>query len=179
MESWWRSGSPSPVADYEDPGWRTALRDVGWFVLPIMHALMWRRSRSEDGLTSLRRIHLSLVDSLLLFFIAYAYIAPWNGGSVGAVPAVLALIGVACLFAIRFLKRKPLVGNTSDGLAANYRVHYFVGVGYATVPALFALAAVLTTQALWLYLVGLPFSLVGFALIAHEGGHRAPATGDP
>ena len=45
-----------------------------------------------------------------------------------------------------------------------YRV--FIGVGIAEIPALVALALTLATDALWVYLIGMAFSLLGFFRIA-------------
>jgi hypothetical protein len=67
------------VSDHEDPGWRAAIRGIGWFVFPIVHFWKARKKPGEDGLISLRRVHLGLVDSLFLFFVAFAFIAPaWS-----------------------------------------------------------------------------------------------------
>jgi hypothetical protein len=68
------------VADYDDPGWRAAIRGVGWFIFPLAHLWMWRQRERDVGLLSLRRIYLSLIDSMFLFFVAFAFIAPWDGG---------------------------------------------------------------------------------------------------
>ena len=67
------------AADYQDPGWRAAIRGVGWFVFPFAHLAV----AAADGrrrLVSLRRIYLSLVGSLLLFFVAFAFVAPFGDG---------------------------------------------------------------------------------------------------
>jgi hypothetical protein len=154
------------MADYADPGWGRAIRGVGWFVIPIAHLLTARRKPPEDGLTALRRVYLGLVDSLFLFLVAFAFIAPWNSGSPGLTPVVVALLGVGCLIVIMLLRRRPLVGDTPGRLAANYRAAFFIEIGYAAIPAFSGLAGTLIAQSLWIYLVGLPFSVVSFAFIA-------------
>jgi hypothetical protein len=154
------------MADYEDPRWGRAIRGVGWFVIPIAHLWTARGKPPEDGLTSLRRVYFGLVDSLFFFLVAFAFVAPWNSGGPGLTPVVVALSGVVCLLAITLLRCRPLVGDTQERLAVNYRASFFIGIGYAAIPALSGLYGTLIAQSLWIYLVGLPFSLVGFALIA-------------
>jgi hypothetical protein len=166
------------VAEYEDPGWRAAIHGIAWFVVPILRFRTSRRKTPEDGLTGLRAIFLYLVGSLFFFLLAFAYIAPWNSGRGRVIAAVVALVGAACVLATALLTRRPLIGETAERLATNYRARFFVGVGLAEIPALTGLCGSLIAQSLWVYLVGLSFALIGFGLIAPTRGNIERAQDD-
>lgn len=159
------------MADYDDPGWRAALRGVGWFVFPIMHFWSLRRTAEEDGLTSLRRVYLGLVDSQFLFLVSFTFISPWDGGNEGWIPIAVVALGTYCLVAVLFLSRRPLNTESPKHLASSYRAMFFIGVGFAEAAALFGICGIFIGGSLWIYLVGLPFALVGFAIIAPTKAH--------
>jgi hypothetical protein len=154
------------VADYEDPGWRTALRGAGWLVFPIMHLWLWRSRPGENRLLSLRRIHLSLVESLLLFVVAFAFIAPWDAGEEGWIPFAVIAFGVYCLVTVIHVNGRPLNTNSPEQLATSYRARFFICVGTAMSAALCGICGIFVGGSLWIYLVGLPFTLACFAIIA-------------
>ena len=173
------------VADYDDPGWRAAVRGIGWFVVPIVHLWTWKRRAEEDGLTALRRVFLGVVDSLFLFVVSLAYIVPWNSGHAGVAALLIALLGTANLLMIFLLNRRPLPGGTPERLAGGYKARLFVGIGYAAATALFAFCGSLITQSLWIYLMGLAFSVISFAILAptkaniERGQQSVQRTGSP
>lgn len=154
------------MADYEDPGWRGAVRGVGWFVLPIAHLWISRRRAAEDGLTSLRRVYLSLVDSLFLFLVAFTFISPWDGGDEGWIPVAVFALGAYCLVAVIRINGRALSTKSPQQLSTSYRATFFICVGMAEAPALFGICGIFIGGSLWIYLVGLPFALAGLATIA-------------
>jgi hypothetical protein len=154
------------VADYEDPGWRAAIRGVGWFLFPIAQIWSPGRTSAEDELISLRRAYVGIVDSLFLFLVAFTFISPWDGGSEGWIPIAVVAIGTYCLVAVLLLSRRPLDTQSPRHLASSYRAMFFIGVGMATSAALFGICGIFIGGSLWIYLISLPFALGGLAIIA-------------
>ncbi|MGH8262139.1 MAG: hypothetical protein ACRET4_01565 [Steroidobacteraceae bacterium] len=150
------------MADYEDPGWRSAI----WWFVPMW---IWKRPVG-DGLTALRLSFLALVDALFFFIVMVAFVEPWSSGHEGAVPLLIAVLGCVALVGISWQRRRPLIGDTPERLATNYRAGLFIGIGLAEAPALFGIATTLVVGSWWIYLVGLAFSLIGFVLIAPTRG---------
>ncbi len=170
--------------DYQDPGWRSALRGVGWLVFPMPHVWLSRTRPAENGLISLRRIYLSLVDALFLFLVAFTFIAPWDGGNEGWIPTVVVALGAYSLVAVIHLSRRPLNTESPERLAGSYRAR-FIGVGMAEAAALFGICGIFIGGSLWIYLVGLPFALAGLAIIAptraniERSQQKVQASGSP
>jgi hypothetical protein len=148
----------------EDPGWRPK-----WYLLiPLVGELM--RGRAERTQTTvlvgLRSIFLRHLISLFLFLWAFRYIAPWDGGDERWVPWTIAATGVYALVATAWVRRRPLVTGSAEALAGSYRANFYVGLGLAVSPALFGLCGVFIGDSLWVYLVGLAFTLVALWMIA-------------
>ncbi len=155
------------MPDYEDPGWDIAFRSL----MPFVGVSIARSLSSKDGLSAIRVIFVALILGLILFVIAISYVAAWNGVDEGWVPWAVLLVGAICLFAVADVRRRPL--NTADPqrLADSYRSAFFVGIGFAHVPALCGIVGVFVGGSLWIYLVGLPFALAGLGLIAPTRGN--------
>lgn len=148
----------------EDPGWRPK-----WYLLiPLIGGLMTGRAgrRETNLLVSLRSMFLRILISLFLFLWAFSYVAPWDGGDEKWVPWAIAATGVYALVAMAWVRRRPLVTGSPGALAGSYRASFYVGLGLAQSPALFGLAGVFIGDSLWIYLVGLAFTLVALWMIA-------------
>lgn len=126
------------MADYEDPGWRAAIRTlisiVGWFIA--------RRIRSNDGLTATRIVFLALIAALFLFVVALSYVSAWDGGEERWVPWAVVVIGVISLVAVAHIRRRSLNLDSPQTLAVSDQSAFFAGIGFAHAPALFGVAGV-------------------------------------
>jgi hypothetical protein len=144
----------------DDPGWRFALRAL----IPIV-GLRYRAQRAPDGLTALRSVFVGLVTALPLFLVSFSYIVE-EPGPVGLAPYAVVAVGLLSTLGISILHRRTLPTESLGSLAAAWRARFFIGVGFTEVPALVGLAFTLPTNALWIYLIGMAFSLIGFWRIA-------------
>jgi F0F1-type ATP synthase membrane subunit c/vacuolar-type H+-ATPase subunit K len=152
----------------EDPGWLPSLRGLPWYWIPVVGSVMRvkARQRETNGLIFLRSVFLGLIVALLLFVVALSFIGPWDGGDEGWVPWAVVAIGIASLAYVARIRRRPLPTNSREALARSYRALFFIGVGVAEAAALWGIAGVFLGGSLWIYLVGLPFGLVGLWMIA-------------
>jgi hypothetical protein len=114
----------------------------------------------------MRSIFLAEVGSLFLFWIAFSFIAPWDGGNEGWVPWGVVAAGCLAIIGITLVRSKPVRGVTPTSIANAYRSQWFISFGFAMSPALFGLCGVLIRGSLWIYVPGLMFTLAGLAWIA-------------
>jgi hypothetical protein len=153
----------------QDPGWRPSLRMLWWSAIPVVGFLKRVRAqrRETNKLILLRSVFLALVLPLVLLFpVALSFVGPWDGGDEGWLPWAVVPIGIASLaFAVR-IHRRQLPATSPGALAGSYRVLFFLGIGFAEIPALCATAVLLLRGSLWIYFVGLPFALVGMWIAA-------------
>jgi hypothetical protein len=157
---------PRPI---EDPGWNRLFRPEFRILIPIygLWKFLHEKPDGTDGLTALRGLFVGLVSALFLFLFALSFIAPWNGGKAGLVPWLVVLLGVVGLWRARAARNRPLRIESLENLAVSYRANFFLGIGAAEAPALFAVVGVLFLAAkLWIYVEGLAFAVVGLGLIA-------------
>jgi hypothetical protein len=160
------------VADYEDPGWGGAIRGILWLI-PIFHLAgifhSARLRRTAVDLVALRRHWLNIFTSMFSLLIAFAFVAPWDGGRSRwtlAIVAAIAAIGVGNVYYVSRLQRRPLPLGSEEQLGASYRALFFISLGASVVPMLFALCAILVEKSFWIGLVGLPFTIACFAIFA-------------
>ena len=73
-----------------DPGWQPSLRNM----IPFVGLIRVRRGGETNGLTILRTIFLALVAALFLYFVAFSYIEPWDGGDERWLPWAVVAIGI-------------------------------------------------------------------------------------
>jgi len=153
---------------HEDPGWRPASTGLGWYFVPLFGAFMRMKAqrRETNGLLRLRMVFLSLLPSLLFFFIAFTFIQPFDGGDEGWFPAIVALGGLGSLAGAVWIRGRGLDTSSSEALAGSYRALSFLGIGIAEMAALWATAATFLSGSSWLYLIGAAFTLVGLWLVA-------------
>jgi len=153
--------------DYDDPGWMPALRtSIPFLIVPVI-GLNWMIRRAKvDGLTLLRAFLIKFVSTLFLFLVVLLFLDPEKGESAGWFPYLLIAIGLIELAFIRWARGRPLVTESVEKLAGVYRGSFFIGVGMAYSAALFGFVCFFINGRLWLYLVGMAFSLIGLTWIA-------------
>jgi hypothetical protein len=111
----------------DDPGWGVPLRSLAWRAVPFVGLLVARRSRKrQDSLTALRTVLLAESASLLLFWIAFSFIADWDGGDEGRVPWAVLGFGCLAMVGIAWVRRRPLVGTNPAALVGAYRTQFFI-----------------------------------------------------
>lgn len=157
--------SPSePVAVGEDPGWRPALGQLLWVLVPPV--AFYRRQRQlesgrMDGLIALRTMTLSFALGLVLInFVVYMLDRGGDTGSWsnGAGVALVVTNGLLDLLVVHFWRR-PLDCADDARLAASYRTRFFLRLAFAESAALVGFVAFLLTGNGLMYPLGLAFSL--------------------
>ena len=113
----------------------------------------------------MRLIFLGLVIALIVVRGRVLVQHPWNSGGEGIAPWVVVGAGLLSLIGIAWVRRRPLNMATESGLAGQFRTAMFLGIGFAESRHFWALALMLVTKSLWVYLIGLAFSLVDLMLI--------------
>ena len=154
-----RSAAPTDnAATDKDPGWGPAFARA---------SMPFRRRRSVDGdpLTAARLIFVGLAIAFPLFLLAFSFSTPWNGGDAGIAPWVVTGAGLLSLTGIAWVRRRPLNMATESGLAGQFRTAMFLGIGFAEIPGLLGVVMILITGSLWIYVIGLAFSLLDLVLI--------------
>lgn len=155
------------MTTHEDPGWWPSLRGFWWYAIAIGFVRLFRARRVEpNGLVILRSVFLALVVVPLLFVVPLSSIAPWDGGDERWVPWLVILGGIASLAWVSSIRQRPLRATSLEGLANWYRALFFIGVGMAVSAVMWGFVGVFLGGSLWIYLLGLPFGLVGMWMIA-------------
>jgi hypothetical protein len=151
-----------------DPGWRPSLRALGWTAIPVVGLFMRAKARGRETnwLILLRTIFLALVPALFLFPVALSFIEPWDGGDERWVPRAVLLSGIVSVVWVLGIRRRQLPTSSPEALAGSYRALLFIGIAAAEVPVFAGITGVLLRGSLWIYLVGLPFALVGLWMVA-------------
>jgi hypothetical protein len=154
------------MADYDDPGWVPAVRlSLPFLLLPGL-GLRWMLRRSKiDGLTSLRAIFVRIVSALFILLVPLVFLHPGPSGSSWLVYALSAL-GLADFLLVRWIVSRPPKATSMETLAGAFRGSFFIGVGLAESAALFGFVCFFIEGKLWLYLLGMAFTLLGLAWIA-------------
>jgi hypothetical protein len=91
------------------------------------------------------------------------------GVSAGAVAPLVAGFGILSLVVAQVTAR-PLDCTDDAKLAGSYRVRFFLRVGFADLPSLIGFVGLVLTGETWIYLMGLPFSVVGLVWVAPTAG---------
>jgi hypothetical protein len=144
------------VTEADDPGWRPALVALVPFIGPFIS-----RRRSRDGLTALRSAIVGLVAALFLFVVSLSYIVEGDSAP-GSALLIVGALGIGVHAVLSLVARRELSTSSPKALADSWRARMFIGVGFVELPALAAFAASLLVDTLWVYLLGMAFSLFGF-----------------
>lgn len=151
----------NPPTEGVDPGWGP--------VFARATQLFPYRSKASaaaaDPLSVMRLIFVGLVSALFLYIVAFSFSTPWNSGSEGAAPWIVIAVGLLSLVGIAWVRRRPFNVQDETSLPGVFRTLMFLGIGIGEVPALFALVMMFVTKSLWVYLIGLAFSLLDLWLI--------------
>jgi hypothetical protein len=144
------------VTGADDPGWTSALIALVPFIGPSIS-----KRRAQDGLTRLRSVIVGLIAPLVLFVVSLSYIVQGDSAP-GSAFLIVGGLGIGVQALLSLVARRELSTSSSKSLADSWRARMFIGVGFVELPALAAFAASLVVDSLWVYLLGMAFSLLGF-----------------
>ena len=118
-------------------------------------------------LRTLRFIFLSFTLALLMFLVVLATVTSKSEQrSPTTFLALTIAAGVVGLSAVIWNRSRPLQTNSLGAVAQSYMTVSFLSIAFAELPALMGFVGSFITGALWVYLVGLAFTAVGFAMCA-------------
>lgn len=125
-----------------------------------------------DGLSRLRLLYASFVSAIVaigvVVLILDGVIEDSDTVPDAAAIGVIVLFGVVCLVAPPLVER-PLDCTDDRSLVAGYTTRFFLRLAFGETPALVAFVVFVLTGRAWLYLVGLPFTAIGFLRAAPSG----------
>jgi F0F1-type ATP synthase membrane subunit c/vacuolar-type H+-ATPase subunit K len=128
------------------------------------------KSRNADAVTATRMIWIGLVLALFSYAFVLSFIierSRWFATDGTGHPwMVVGLTGLVSVALVRWISTRPLDVRDQRALAKSYRSSLFMGIGFGEAPALIAFVLTFVTHTLWVYLLGLGFSLIGLTLIA-------------
>lgn len=158
-----------------DPGWAPAVLTAFFGLIP---GWGWRhrtkRSRSADGLTTLRVVYLSFLLSFCLIGLIVAVLentgSEMASASEGLVTIAVMAVGAASLVGGR-LVRRPLPCDDESALAAGYRQQFFLRVAVAQSGGFAGFVGYMASSAGWLYPLGALFTAIGFIALAPTAKH--------
>lgn len=162
----------------DDPGWKLDIRTVVTAALPGFQALQQHRARSgkADVLLAIRRVFVSVCVALVLISVTLLVFVdpggqPPGGNDLDVAPVVVGLtvLGAAAQVVPRVIRR-PFDCSSDAALAVRYRTTFFLGLAFAETPALLGFVGSFLTRTTWMYLVGLPWTIVGLVTIAPTRG---------
>jgi hypothetical protein len=150
----------------EDPGWFT--KSMLWALVPGFGIQRAMASPDGSALLLLRAMFTSVVMTLVAFGVVLALIAGGmepDGTSTSVVAAGVAMIGALSLVLPRVVEQ-PLDCSSEGALVGGYRTRFFLRVAFAEAAALAGFVGAFLTGEAWMYLVGMPFTAVGFVRLA-------------
>lgn len=161
-----------------DPGWREAVKHtLPALIFPFLVLRSRRKPADMNVLTALRTVFLSMLGAQLLIVSLVWLIMkdePAESSSAdGLFAAGVAVAGLVALGAVRYFGARPLETGDASQLAGSYRTGFFLKISFAQLPLLLGFAGSFVTDAWWVVLAGLPFSLTGFAMSAPTSGNLA------
>ena len=151
-----------------DPGWGVALKQA-WphVVFPVPQLALGRMRRTgADVLTTVRVVFLSWLAAQLAIVAIVRLIAEGGRDDAPVGPGVFA--GGVCLFGLlSFVFARGATpkfdGSGPAELAGSYQTRFFLRMALASSAFLMGFVGTFIVGEWWLVLVGLPFSLAGFA----------------
>jgi hypothetical protein len=150
---------------YVDPGWGRGLTST--LTLRGAFRTLKTRKAPADGLVAMRAVFVGLVLAVwLMLFVLTQILVGVEPRGLGPWPYVVGAVGAAGLAEVLRLRTRPLDGSDPVRVALMYRNSFFIGIGFSESAAIVGVVASLLTARLWLYVLGLAFSTVGFTLLA-------------
>jgi F0F1-type ATP synthase membrane subunit c/vacuolar-type H+-ATPase subunit K len=157
--------------DYEDPGWRPALRRSALIHIPIVGLVLLRRSGgiSGNGITALRAVYVGLVNAVWLMGFVLLFIVPrrqwFDLGRTNSFFWVVLGVGVTSVSYVQVIRGRPLNTSSPTALSASYRTQLFIGLGVSEAAALAGFVGSFLMGTWWIYLLGAILATIGFILI--------------
>ena len=161
-----------------DPGWSEAAKHtLPAMIFPFLVLRSRRVPADMNALTALRAVFLSMLGAqLIIVFLVWLIMKDEpaeSSSSSGIFAAGVAVAGLVGLGTIRYFAARPLETGDATQLAGSYRTAFYLKIALAQMPLLLGFAGSFVTDAWWVVLAGLPFSLAGFAMTAPTSGNLA------
>jgi hypothetical protein len=158
----------------DQAGWGKVLRKVLTQLHTPWKALSWSRSvTSGEGspLLTVRLAFVSFLTALAGYGLVLSFVTKTGVRRSPALFVSMSVVaGIAGLALVGWARSRPLASSSPDVLVKSFTTTLFIGIGFAELPALLGFVGALASRRFWVYLVGLAFSLVGFALTAPTDG---------
>jgi hypothetical protein len=146
---------PGP-ANGSDPGWGAVIDRI----------LRRRGPRGRDGLTVLRLVFLTLLAAGLVILYVLTIVGESVGSPTPERAVLMAALGVYAVGVALLMRRRTLDPSSAAALADAYRANFFLAFALIEAALLTSFVFVFVLDALWPYLVCLPFWLIAMLLIA-------------
>lgn len=157
-----------------DPGWTEAGRRA---LKTLVFPWTVRKARvdaSVPRLVAQRSVVLAIVISWFLFLVVLSFVRPRASESESfVVPAIVGVMGCASLFVVSILRRRQPDTRSERDFVQTYTTLFFLAFAVAELPVLIGFIGVFLAGNTWVYLIGLPFGLAGFLLIAPTSANLA------
>jgi hypothetical protein len=112
----------------------------------------------------MRTIFISTIVSWALFFMILAILDEPSSPAARWFPILVVAIGLLSWTLIVVWRRRPLNATSPSTVSAGFQRIAMVGYALAETPVLLGFIGFFVTGELWVYLIGVPFGLVGFRL---------------
>ncbi len=152
-----------------DPGWKP----VATSLLRALRHPIGRQSPVEAGVSAiviLRLLWITFLVSWGLFLFVFSFLRFEADGTPGAYPYVLAGLGIVSTTSVWRVMARPLDPSSAETLSRSYQKRFFLAFARSQYPVLIGFVFAFLTGRLWLYLLGLPFGILGMLFAAPTRG---------
>lgn len=148
----------------QDPGWKPAMTGLWRALMPW---LGFRAGRGKSTIVVLRAIWLSMLVSWAGFALVLDFVSE---GSLSSRPRWVSplVAGLACteIGQLLWLRARPLSLDGEAALAASYAQLSLIGFAFTNTAVLFGFVGFFLGGGMLAFLVGIPFGLAGFMIMA-------------
>jgi hypothetical protein len=166
------------MTDFDDPGWRPVLRRLGPAVIfPWIRLSKGYRQKEKAAvarpLMVARTVFVGIFVAPFLFLFVLSSVVTGSGrwSSPGGWGWAAAGFGTVGLLAAAALRRQSLRDSDADALLRSWNSALFIGIGRACLPEFAALVLTITSHRLWVFVIGLAFTVVCLLLVAPSRGN--------
>jgi hypothetical protein len=161
------------VANYDDPGWIPIIKRL-WPTLLLPWLRLSKRYRMRENairteaLSASRMIFIGIFLTPFTLLLVLSFVAndPDRWSLPGAFGWVVAGVGAAALLVVSLRRHRPLDWSDPKALVISWRTALFIGIAIAELPLFVAFVLTFSSRNLWVFVIGLAFTVVGFLLVA-------------
>jgi hypothetical protein len=154
------------VAMNQDPGWDLSPRSLLGTLTPF-RSMRRNAAAGETELGLLRNVFVSFCVAIVLISVVVIILGDLveEDEPVGLSVVIVAGVGLASLIAGRRFRQR-LDCSADAALVTSYRTRFFLRLAISEVVALVAFVVAISLGPWWVYFIGVPFTIVGFARLA-------------